>query len=96
MLTGKERVKLRSLAQKMEPLVQIGKGGISENLIESANGVLDKRELLKVKILRNADVTKDEAMEQLCMALNAEPVQQIGSVLVLYRRSNKKDVEHIL
>lgn len=96
MLTAKERVILRSLAQKMDALIQIGKGGISENLIDSASAILDKRELLKVKILRNAEFEKEEAMEQLCAALHAEPVQMIGSVLVIYRRSEKKDVVHII
>lgn len=96
MLTGKDRVKLRTMAQKIDPLIQIGKGGISENLLDSASNILDKRELLKVKLLRNADIEKEEAATALCQLLKAELVQQIGNVLVLYRRSDKKGVVHIL
>ncbi len=96
MITTKERAKLRGLAQKLEPCVQIGKGGITKTVIDGVNLVLEKRELIKIRLLQNSGLETDEVMTALCDALNCDPVQQIGSVVVIYKKSKRKDVKHIL
>lgn len=96
MITTKERAKLRKLAQNMDPVVQIGKGGISDPVIESVGLVLEKRELVKIRLLNNSGVDTDEAMDVLCDGLNADPVQKIGNILVIYKFSKKKDAKHVL
>lgn len=96
MITTKERAKLRKLAQNMDPVVQIGKGGISDAVIESVGLVLEKRELVKIRLLNNSGVDTDEAMDVLCDGLNADPVQKIGNILVIYKFSKKKDAKHVL
>ena len=95
MITTKERAKLRKLAQNMDPVVQIGKGGISDAVIESVGLVLEKRELIKIRLLKNSDVDTDEAMDTLCNGLNADPVQKIGNILVVYKL-NPKNKKHVL
>lgn len=96
MITTKERAQLRKLAQNMDPVVQIGKGGISDAVIDSVGLVLEKRELVKIRLLNNSGIDTDEAMDVLCSGLNADPVQKIGNILVIYKFSKKKDAKHVL
>ena len=53
MLNGKEKRFLRSLANTMEPIVQVGKGSVTESVLHSLNEALDARELVKIKVLKN-------------------------------------------
>ncbi len=94
MFTSKQRSVLRSIAQNIEPITQIGKGGISDNLITTLSEALDKRELIKITVLNNSEYTAKDIISELCEKLNAEPVCVIGHKIVIYRRS-KKDIEHI-
>lgn len=94
MITSKQRAYLRGLANKMEPIFQIGKGGINENLIKQLDDALEARELIKLHILETAFLDSREALSKLSEILGAEPVQAIGSKIVLYRESeNKKKIE---
>jgi len=88
-MTGKQRAMLRSMANGIQPIFQIGKGGIGENMLAQLDDALEARELIKISVLETADVTAREAIEQLSSALGAEPVQCIGRKLVLYRPSLK-------
>lgn len=94
-LTSKQRAQLRGLASTTETLIQIGKGGITDNVIQSANDVLRTRELVKGRVLENADITPREACDALCAACEAEPVQVIGTRFVIYKK-NKKDPKIVL
>ena len=96
MITTKQRAFLRGLAQKLDPVVQIGKGGITDSVLGSIDLVLDKRELIKIRLLPNSLLDTQSAMQQICSGLNADPVQQIGSVIVVYKKSKRKDAKHIL
>ncbi len=95
MFTSKQRSVLRSLAQKLEPIAQIGKGGISQNMLDALSNVLDNRELVKITVLNNAEYTPIEFANELASKLNAEVVCTIGHKIVLYRYSKKDKVEHI-
>lgn len=87
MLTGKQKRYLRSMAHHLDPIFQVGKGGVNENFIKQIDDVLEKRELIKISILQNAEVEKDEVAEILVEETGAELVQIIGKVIVLYRES---------
>ncbi|MBR6736983.1 MAG: ribosome assembly RNA-binding protein YhbY [Clostridia bacterium] len=95
MFTSKQRAKLRSLAQTIEPIGQVGKGGVSENMIKSLSNALDSRELIKLTLLQNSEGDVSDVANELAESLNAEVVCTIGRKIVLYRYSNKKGVEHI-
>lgn len=92
MLTGKQKRYLRAEAHHLDPIFQIGKGGISDNLIEQLNDVLEKRELIKVSVLQNNDEDKQELGETIARRVYGELVQVIGSTIILYKPSvkNKK------
>lgn len=85
MLTGKERRELKKKVHDQEAKVYIGKNGISENLIEEANVLLDKHELIKFKVQKSVVDDKKDIMNQLIEELGAEYVMDIGSVFALYR-----------
>lgn len=95
MLTSKQRSKLKSLAANITPIGQVGKDGIGENMLKSFSDCLEARELIKINILENADGVPREIGDQLAERLGAECVVVIGRKAVLYRRSQKKGVEHI-
>ena len=94
-MTTKQRSKLRSLAQTIEPIGQIGKGGISDNMIAGLSSALEARELIKVRVLKNAEDEAKYLADDLAAELNAEVVCTIGHKIVLYRRSLKDGVKHI-
>lgn len=95
MLTSKQRSKLKALAANITPIGQVGKEGIGENMLSGFSDCLEKRELIKINVLENADGDPREIGRELAERLNAECVIVIGRKAVLYRRSQRKDVEHI-
>ena len=94
MLTSKQRTKLRSLASTTEPIGQIGKSGVTDNLVESVDKALTARELIKHSVLKGADETPEFYADELAERIGAEVVCVIGKKLVLYRKSEKEHVEH--
>ncbi len=89
MLTGKQRAYLRSLAQKEEAILYIGKAGVTEAIVTEANNALAARELVKGKVLENSPVTPAEAQSALCEACECDGVQVIGKVFSIYRKNTK-------
>lgn len=92
MLTGKQKRFLRSKAHHLNSIFQVGKGGVNENMVKQIAEALEARELIKVSILQNCEIDKEEITKQLCKEINAELVQMIGKTIVLYKESteNKK------
>lgn len=95
MFTSKQRSNLRSLAQTIAPITQVGKGGVSENLIKSLSDALDARELIKISVLNNAEDDARDIAVEIAENLNAEVVEVIGKKIVLYRKSSRKDIKHV-
>lgn len=88
-MTSKQRAYLRSLANPLEAIVHVGKGGVSDTLFKQADDALTARELIKGKALETAPESAREAAETIAAAVGAEVVQVIGRVFVLYRRSDE-------
>ena len=94
MLTSKQRAYLRGLATNEPTIMQIGKGGISENLIKTVSDALEARELIKLSVLENCDYTVREAADALAEAVHADVAGVIGRKIILYRESvNHKKIE---
>ena len=89
MITSKQRAYLRGLANTAETILQIGKGGINDNLVAQVNDALEARDIVKIKVLETCEYSAREAAEVLSERCEAEPVQCIGTKLVLYRDSKK-------
>ena len=90
MLTSKQRAYLRGLANGLEPVLQVGKDGITDNLLLQAEGVLEKRELIKGRVLENSLLSAREAAEQIAEFTHSDVVQCIGSKFVLFRIQQDK------
>ncbi len=92
-MTSKERAALRAKANPLEPIFQIGKEGISDNLVSQIDDALDVRELLKIRVhLETAPENPREFADKLAERLNAEVIQVIGGVIVIYRKTDKERV----
>lgn len=89
MITSKQRAYLRSLANTEPTIMQIGKGGISENLVKTISDALEARELIKLSVLENCGYTPREAADELSAAVGAEVAGVIGRKIILYRESEK-------
>ena len=89
MLSSKQRAELRSQATTLQTLLIVGKGGVTENLIQETDTLLTSKELVKGRVLETALLSPQEAMEAICQATGTEPVQTVGTRFVIYRRSEK-------
>ena len=90
MLSSKQRAFLRSMANTMDPIMQVGKSGVGEELITSVANALEARELIKMSALETAPVTAREAADELAEATGADVGAVVGRRFVLYRHSKKK------
>ena len=88
-LTSKQRAHLRGLANDMPAIIQVGKGGVSDNLLEQIDEALEARELIKIRLLQNTDENPEELARTLANLTRSEVVQRIGKTIVLYRLSQK-------
>ncbi len=89
MLTGKQKRYLRSEAHHLDPIFQVGKGGVNDHMLKSISEALEVRELLKVSILTNNTDDKHEVAEELAQGTGAELVQLIGKTVILYKESTE-------
>lgn len=90
MITSKQRAYLRSLANPIPTIMQIGKGGLTENLLKTVYDALEARELIKLNVLENSGEDAYDLLQDLAAQLGAEPVAVVGRKIVLYRASEKK------
>ncbi|NLJ83313.1 MAG: ribosome assembly RNA-binding protein YhbY [Halanaerobiaceae bacterium] len=92
MLSGKQRSYLRGQANKLNPIIHVGKGGIDQALIDQMEEALTAHELVKGKVLKNSLEEVRDAAEKLAESCNAEIVQVIGNIFILYRRNKEKPI----
>ena len=96
MITTKQRSNLKKIAHPLSATCQIGKNGVTENVILQIAENLFNKELVKIKILQNSPVTAKEIINDVAEKLSAEPVSAIGNVITLYKLSDKNDIDHIV
>lgn len=91
-MNSKQRAYLRSQANALEPVVQIGKDGITDHVMQSIEEAIRKRELIKVRFLENSGMKGREIADQIAERIHGDCVQVIGSVFVLYRANDKNPI----
>jgi RNA-binding protein len=85
-LTGKQRRQLRALGHALDPVVHIGKDGLTDGVAKALDGALEAHELIKVKLGPQAPDDRHDAAESLARRTKSELVQVLGKVILLYRR----------
>lgn len=94
-ITSKQRSKLKSIASTLSPVTQIGKGGITDNLLKTLSDALDAHEVIKVSILETAEDEPKNLAENVAELLDAVCVIVIGRKAVFYRYSRREKFAHI-
>lgn len=89
-LRGKQKQFLKKEAHHLQPIFQIGKSGLSDEIVRQIDEALEKRELIKISLLQNTEETADHVAEVVASQLEAEVVQQIGKTIVFFRESTKE------
>ncbi|HTJ44282.1 MAG TPA: ribosome assembly RNA-binding protein YhbY [Kofleriaceae bacterium] len=94
MLTGKQRRHLRGLGHKLEPITQLGKGGITDAFVDAIDKALADHELIKLKILETAALDRHDAADAIAARTSSEVAQVLGNTVLLYRaRAEDPDIE---
>jgi len=94
MLNSRQRAQLRAMANDMETILQVGKGGINDNTVKQVVDALEARELIKLRILETCPTTVRETADELAQKAGADVVQVIGTRFILYKESkNNKTIK---
>ena len=93
MMTSKERAEFRAQANTLDVTLIVGKGGISDTLLDEAVVLLDSHELVKGRVLETSGLTAREASDAICEALGAEGIACVGTKFVIWRKSEKVEQE---
>jgi RNA-binding protein len=89
-MTSKQRAYLKGLASTMEPIVHVGKGGASPEVVKSAMEALEARELIKISVLKNCMDDPRSVAEIIAERTHSEVVHVIGKKIVLYKANKDK------
>lgn len=94
MLNSRQRAQLRAMANDMETILQVGKGGINENTLKQVKDALEARELIKLRVLETSPTNSRETADQIAEAVECDVVQVIGTRFILYKESkNNKTIK---
>lgn len=96
MITTKQRATLRKIASTYLPLMQIGKDTLKDESIKQIEEMLEKRELIKIRVLNNCSLSTKQVAILIAERTNCDIVQTIGNILVIFRPSSRTDIKHIL
>lgn len=89
MITTKQRAKLKGMANRLEPIFQVGKDAVSPAMIDALDAALEKRELIKINVLNNCDEDLHFVADQIASRTHSDVVQVIGHKIIFYRPAKK-------
>ena len=88
-MTSKQRAYLKGLAMTMDPIFQIGKASLTPEIIDAVREAIDKRELIKISVLKNCFDDPKELAPILAESTRSEVVQVIGKKIVLFKQAKE-------
>ena len=93
MITTKQRAFLRKMVHDMEPIFQVGKSGVTPEMIKAIDDALEARELIKIAVLKNCEEDVRDICEKVTSRTHSDPVYVIGHKFSIYRPSKKPQIE---
>lgn len=96
MIDKKTRIKLRSLAMNLKPIIWVGKDGFTENVLKQIKEELYNHELIKIAIQESIELPTEDELTSISVQLGADVITTIGRKIVLYKHSEKKNIKHVL
>lgn len=90
MITNKQKAYLKGLANELHSIFQIGKDGVTPNVVTTVDDALRAHELIKLNVLKTCPQELQEVAVELSSRTHCEVVQMIGRVIVLYRKNKDK------
>ncbi len=90
MITSKQRAYLRGMANTLEPIFQVGKSGVTPDVVKAISEALEAREVVKINILKNCFEEPKDICRMIAERTKSEPVQVIGRKFVLYKMNKDK------
>lgn len=91
-MTSKQRAYLKGIAMNMEPIINVGKSSVSPELVKSVEEAINKRELIKLGVLKNCVDDPREIAETIAERTHSEVVQVIGKKIILYKKNKDKPI----
>jgi RNA-binding protein len=91
-ISSKQRAALRAIAQTIDPVVYIGKEGITDNVVVQVQGALEARELIKCSVQQSSTMDAREACDKLCTLTQAQGISVMGRKFVLYRKAKEQKI----
>ena len=88
-MNSRQRAYLQSLATNIDPIFQIGKASLTPEIIEALDQALEKRELIKVSVLKNCIDEPKEIAAMIGERTHSEVVKVIGKKMIFYRPAKK-------
>ena len=88
-MTSKQRAYLKSLASNINPIFQVGKASLTPELVNAVSEALEKRELIKLSVLKNCFDDPNELADTMAERTKSQVVQVIGKKIILYRPAKK-------
>lgn len=85
MLTSKQRANLRKMAHALQPIIYVGKAGVTENIIKQVGDALTPNELIKGTVQQNSPISARDAMSEIAARTGADAVSSVGRKFVIYR-----------
>jgi len=95
-MTSKQRAYLKSLASTMDPIFQVGKSSVSPEIIEAIAQALEKRELIKISVLKNCADDPKEIAQVIAERTRSNVVQVIGKKIILFKQNNRPEKRKII
>ena len=89
-LRGKQKQFLKKEAHHLQAIFQIGKAGLTDEIVKQIDEALEKRELIKISLLQNTDETTDEVATKIAKELDTTVVQEIGKTIIFFRESSQE------
>lgn len=92
-MNSKDRQKLKAMAHALSPVIILGANGLTDAVHAELEKALNSHELIKVRVNAEDNIERELLIEEICEVHQAELIQKIGHVIVIFRENPEKDLD---